>query len=559
MRLTRYWLLFFLGIASAQAEPAYYDEMRTVDGALRPQYEEVHKIHSGLSKTRKKKFLRATKADFKGDNALSPLPRILTESESDLLVRGVEQRGNALRAFLQDHYSGRKTYRKLVGEETIRQIFARSHELGYEGLIRPESIAFRLREDIIRGPNGSFYVIEDNPGFVGGPGDLSQARESLMKRIPEYKDAIQPLDDPMDYYRTLVARAKARAHPKDGKIVYYTVPPYSDGEDKRLQKIFKDLDVEIITSNTQKQLIVRDDGVFIRSSDSIGRNRHQKVGFLMLQTEHRDLDMTHPVAREVRIHTSAQEFLDDDKTRVAVKKRLKELMVPNPTTGNIDYSALERYMKGFPDSGLAEALRGTNPGIVSAIASGKVPTDYIPGVEAVGDKQFYTYVEDFIQHYLNEKPILRNIPTRDFSKNVSGKKVFDQEYFDWLFKDSNYKKYVIKIVDGRGGDSVWVGPKLKKAMLKPIKEKILARWEAFIVQEFTHLSVLNGAIVDIGALADVGPKDTYASRTFWGRSIPVTEKSGLVNLSKNGVESPILVVKDPPGDCVPLRALVDGP
>jgi uncharacterized circularly permuted ATP-grasp superfamily protein len=56
---------------------------------------------------------------------------------------------------------------------------------------------------------------------------------------------------------------------------------------------------------------------------------------------------------------------------------------------------------------------------------------------------------------------------------------------------------VIKKVDGRGGDSVWVGPKIPRQEFLSVKPMILAEPQAYIVQEYIPLSVLDGQLVDL--------------------------------------------------------------
>merc|ERR1712137_845753 len=60
--------------------------------------------------------------------------------------------------------------------------------------------SFWFGPDLIRGPDGAFYVCEDNIGYVGGMGDLQRARESLLNFFPEYKPVINHTHLPEQFY-----------------------------------------------------------------------------------------------------------------------------------------------------------------------------------------------------------------------------------------------------------------------------------------------------------------------------------------------------------------------
>src|SRR5262249_53685785 len=139
---------------------------------------------------------------------------------------------------------------------------------------------------------------------------------------------------------------------------------------------------------------------------------------------------------------------------------------------------LNRLGKAFRNSNydfsLDDVQRVQAKGLLKALLSGKVATNYSPGVDFIGDKEFYFYVEDLIRNYLHEEPILTNIGSRKFA-DKTGK--LDSDLVKEVF--SNQKKYVIKAVDGRGGDSVWVGPKIPRDKFKSVREQIIANPERF--------------------------------------------------------------------------------
>lgn len=533
---------------AANEDPPFFNEIFDADGKIRPQYEKAFEIYkSKMTPEELKRFLRESRVDFAGDNALDPLPRILTRGDYETLRQGVEQRGTALRMFLQDHYSGRKTYEKVIPRDVLERIITRSGERGYEGVVRPENIAFPYGPDIIRDASGGWRVIEDNPGFIGGIGDLAKAQEILLKRMPEYKDALGIRNDPLEYYRTVVARAKARAHPKGGRIVLYMTPPYADNEDRRIRKLFQDEGVVVVTPHTKNQLVVREDGVYLKSPDRVGSAPLDKVGFVFINGEHKWIDATHPVSYETLLQFSAQELLEEKALDRRSRLALEAALVPDRASGRVQVSALEKALR---ESNLGDtsrdSVRTSVRGLTQAVLEGRVATNYSPGVEFVGDKEFYTYVDDLVRHYLHEEPILRNLATDRFAKpGADGRPVLDEGRLRKIFEGENWRHYVIKVVDGRGGEGVYVGPKLKQEEIPAILEKIRAHPESYIAQPYTHLSVVDDRIVDLRMITEVAPKSVYVSTTPWGRGLPLSG-DGKVNLSKSGREFAVVVVDDPP-------------
>jgi len=164
-------------------------------------------------------------------------PRILTKAEDIELSRGTEQRGKALAMFLREYYAGRKSFEAVIPRSVLDRIVSRSGESGYLGKVKPENIAFPYGPDIIRTRDGKWAVIEDNPGFIGGIGDLKIARESLLKQMPKFKDILNAKNDPREYYRKVIELAKKKAHPKTGKIILYLVSLLS-GLNPKIQTAF---------------------------------------------------------------------------------------------------------------------------------------------------------------------------------------------------------------------------------------------------------------------------------------------------------------------------------
>jgi uncharacterized circularly permuted ATP-grasp superfamily protein len=518
-----------------------YDELYDESGRLRPQYEEFYANWSRMTERQKENFLRRSREDFRGDNALDALPRVMTGAEYDQVLKpGVDQRARALRAFLEDHYSGRKAYARsgVLPKDAIERIISRSIESGWEGLVKPEHIAFLYGPDIIRDEKGVFRVIEDNPGFIGGVGDLRLAYEKILEHYGKNPDKA-PFRSPEEFYRAVSESYKKRAAKFGGKAVIYMTKPYSDNEDIRIQRIFREYGIETVTNESAKRLLVRADGVYLQHSQSRGVPL-EKVGFVMMIGEHSWLDPSHPQAKIKAAAAELEAHLEEADLTPRLRERMESMLAKirdNPESVRmVDVSNL------LDQSSLANGLRDRMEaaedarGLIRASLENKVGTNYSPGVDFIGDKEFYVFVEDMIRFYLNEEPILRNIPTERFADGRTGR--LNEELFNRIF--SNLSSWVIKKVDGRGGDAVWVGPKVKPEEIPALKERILKQPEMFIVQAFTPLSRMGENIVDMRVISDVSHNEIIVTDTPWGRGLPMNG-NGKVNLSDKGREITVLV------------------
>jgi uncharacterized circularly permuted ATP-grasp superfamily protein len=545
-----------LAAASARAKAnagKYYDEIFDSDGNIRPQYEDIYPLYLKKSPEELAKLRRETMKDFRGDNALSGLPRVMTQEEFDFVKKGVAQRGKALLLFLQDHYSGKKTYLKdgVIPESVVRNIVARSGEAGFEGKIDPDLIRFMYGPDIIRDADGVYRVLEDNTAFLGGQGDLKIAKESLFKHMPEIKEVFskEPTTDPMSFYRDLLSRYKSEMKNPQDRIVVFAIPPYPDKEDYRLQEIWKELGVDWVTPKGPKRLVKKPDGVYLETQAG-GRKQLKKVGYVIFNTEFYAADPTFAANREQLLLREATEQLSyrgKDALPDSVRKGLERALKPDPSSGKPDLQKVENILKmNSPHAFNPE--KGSVPGLLEAIASGQVLSNNTPGTEFINDKEFNMYVEDLIRHYLHEEPILRNLPTeRLYTTNGAGERVVNEAAFDKLEK--NWDQYVVKVVDGRGGDGVWVGPKLSAEERKQLLARLRSDTSReTITQAYRHPSVLGNDIVDLRVLSQVGYggkanlPDVYVPNIGWSRAVEMAG-DGKVNLSAGSAHEVTFIVR----------------
>lgn len=549
MKISFFFFLLFLSLFGFSQE--HYNEVYDQNGNVRPKYQKIFEQYKNLTEDQKRTIMQLTSVDFKGDNMVHPLPRILDQAEYQNLKKGVEQRGKAISMFLKDHYSGNKSYLKnnVIPEEIINQVIERNGESEWGKFLKPENISFWYGPDIIRDPTGSFRVIEDNPGFIGGVGDLELASKTLTERAQIYGKELKPVHP--QFYDKMINRYKQLAG--DGVVVLlqYTDDLIADNEDLRTQALFEDRGVITVkidpdekhTIKSKNHLIIRDDGVSVKIKTRQGEIE-KKVGFIIGNVDPLDFDRSHPANRYRRLLEEANLHLDQSQLPPHLRKKLKSLMIPSLTTNQVDLDALEEFLRKNSNFEHGLNLKGPTDGLLTAVFDGKVKMNYAPGLEFMGDKEFYMYVDDLVRFYLKEEPIIKNLETKSFRTfNELGVGKLNQALVEDVF--NNIDQYVIKKVDGRGGDAVWVGPKMDKTELPSVKAKVLAEPHAYIVQKYTPLSEMDNFIVDLRVISDVHNNKVIVTDTPWGRAVPKTG-NGKVNISDLGSETAVFVLPDNP-------------
>jgi len=117
-------------------------------------------------------------------------------------------------------------------------------------------------------------------------------------------------------------------------------------------------------------------------------------------------------------------------------------------------------------AGIMGAYRKGNVAIVNAIGNG-----------VADDKAIYTYVPDMIKYYLNEEPILKNVPTMQLGNTDEREHVF-----------KNINKMVIKKTNGSGGYGMLMGHAATEQEIEEYKLEVLKDPRNFIAQPTISLS-----------------------------------------------------------------------
>jgi len=146
------------------------------------------------------------------------------------------------------------------------------------------------------------------------------------------------------------------------------------------------------------------------------------------------------------------------------------------------------------------------------------------------DKAVYAYVPAMIRYYLNEEPILPNVPTYEMSDPDARQYVFD-----------NYTHMVIKRTNQSGGYGMVMGNKVSPEEWAKAKAAIEAEPRSFIAQPIIKLSTvpcfIDGTFqarhVDLRPYALCGPQGVQIVPGGLTR-VALRKDSLIVNSSQGG-------------------------
>ena len=170
------------------------------------------------------------------------------------------------------------------------------------------------------------------------------------------------------------------------------------------------------------------------------------------------------------------------------------------------------------------------PGLVAAYRKGNVAIVNAIGNGVADDKAVYAYVPDMIKYYLNEEPILPNVPTYQMSNADEREYVF-----------SNINQMVLKGTNQSGGYGMLMGNKATDEEVKLFRAKVEESPREFIAQPIIKLSTvpcfIDGCLqarhVDLRPYALCGPSGIDIVPGGLTR-VALREGSLVVNSSQGG-------------------------
>ncbi len=170
------------------------------------------------------------------------------------------------------------------------------------------------------------------------------------------------------------------------------------------------------------------------------------------------------------------------------------------------------------------------PGLLSAYRKGNVAIVNAVGNGVADDKAVYAYVPAMIKYYLNEEPILENVPTYQLSDENARQYVFE-----------NIRNMVVKRTNQSGGYGMVMGNSVSEEDWAKAKIEIEADPRSFIAQPIIKLSTVPCFIdgkyqprhVDLRPYALCGPNGVQIVPGGLTR-VALKEGSLVVNSSQGG-------------------------
>jgi uncharacterized circularly permuted ATP-grasp superfamily protein len=130
-----------------------------------------------------------------------------------------------------------------------------------------------------------------------------------------------------------------------------------------------------------------------------------------------------------------------------------------------------------PEAFRPDSMLGVR-GLFRAYCKGNVTLANAVGTGVADDKAVYAYMTRIIRYYLNEDPILSNVPTNICRERKGLAKTLDR-----------LEELVTKPVGEAGGVGVVVGPRASRKDLKDLKAKLISDPSNYISQPMIKLSV----------------------------------------------------------------------
>ena len=119
------------------------------------------------------------------------------------------------------------------------------------------------------------------------------------------------------------------------------------------------------------------------------------------------------------------------------------------------------------------------PGLIDVLRQGRVAIANAPGTGIAADKLIYAHVPAMIRYYLDEEPIIENVPTYLCARPDDRRYVLE-----------HLEQLVVKSVAEAGGYGMLIGPQASRSELADFDTKIRANPRNFIAQPTLQLSTV---------------------------------------------------------------------
>lgn len=327
---------------------------------------------------------------------LDIIPRIIDAQEWSEIEQGLKQRLRALNEFINDLYNEQQIIKDGIVPGDL--ILSSSN-------FRPECInmqpphqvwAHICGSDLVRGEDGTIYVLEDNLRVPSGVSYMIENREVMKRALPEVfrQSYVLPVST---YTSNLMSMLTSLSDVENPTICVLTPGVFNSAYFEHCF-LAQEIGAELVEG---RDLFVDDEG------------------YVNMRTVHGPKPV-HVIYRRVD-----DEFIDP------------ECFNPDSTLG------VSGLMKSWRD--------------------GKVAIANAPGAGVADDKVIYSYVPEIIKYYLNEEPLIKNVPTYRCEQADQREYVID-----------NLESLVVKPANESGGYGMLVGPmstaKERADMIKNIND-----------------------------------------------------------------------------------------
>lgn len=355
-------------------------------------------------------------SDNKGIERIFPfdiIPRIITGAEWLRVETGIKQRLKALNLFLKDIYNEQQILKdKIIPAQLVASCPHYTREVF--GIKVPYDIYVHISGiDLIRGDDGTFYVLEDNLRTPSGVSYMLENREVTKRLFPEmlHNNKVRMVSNyPLLLHQILLSLSPQQmSHP----TAVILTPGIFNSAYYEHTFLARQMGIPLVEG---RDLLVDNHKVYMKTTNG--------------------LQQVHVIYRRV----------DDDFLDPLVFKPDSILGVP----------------------GLVSAYRKGNVAIVNAMGNG-----------VADDKAVYNYVPAMIKYYLNEEPILPNVPTYELS---------NAEARDFVFKNIN--NMVIKHTNQSGGYGMLMGNRTTDEEVEKFKKATEEDGRSFIAQPIIKLSTV---------------------------------------------------------------------
>jgi uncharacterized circularly permuted ATP-grasp superfamily protein len=342
----------------------FYDELIDRDGSARPHAAKLADYFNAMRSDEliaRQRAVDKTIVDMgisftiysEGDNIdrawpLDIIPRAMPGDEWNRIEAGLVQRVRALNLFIDDLYNDRRILKdKVVPAEIIDS--SRNYLQPCRGVSPRHGVWANIcGSDLVRGGDGTIYVLEDNLRVPSGVSYMLENRNVIKRVFPGlFQDhRVRPVSEyPTSLSTVLQSIAPPDASGEKPEIVVLTPGIYNSAYFEH-SYLARTMGVELVEGG---DLVVGDDDcVYMRSIEGLTR----------VDTIYRRIDDV---------------FMDPEAFR--------------------------------PDSMLGV------PGLMRAWRAGNVSLANAPGSGVADDKVVYSYVPDIIRYYLQEDAIIPNVPT----------------------------------------------------------------------------------------------------------------------------------------------------